>query len=172
MLTAIVLTAMSGVWTDPDFGASYQAFEKRHWATRSSLEAEDRKHREFHRTDPAHAKHGNVSSEDTTPDWRTAKTPVPRNWTDRDQSDFEEKAHGDPVYIARQQFGHRSQSTHSYRRSRGYGASRYYYNNQYYNNSYGGYGYPYAVPSPYYYEYQYYVPYQPYYYNYYWQYGY
>lgn len=49
MLTAIMLTALSGIWTDPDMGASYQAFEKRHWAVRSSLEAEDRKHREFHK---------------------------------------------------------------------------------------------------------------------------
>ena len=163
MLTAIMLTALSGVWTEPDFGASYQAFEKRWWATRSSLEAEGRKHDDHHMK--------RTELDPPTPDWRTAKTPVPRHWTDSDQSDYEEKVHGDPVHVARRSFAHRGQSTHGYRGNRGYGASNYYYNNQYYNSYYGGYGYPYSYPSPYYYGYQYNVPYQPYYYNYYWYYG-
>lgn len=40
-----------------------------------------------------------------TPDWREAKMPVPRTWTQKDQELFEETAHGDPVYILRQQYG-------------------------------------------------------------------
>lgn len=67
-----------------------------------------------------------MAQEDRTPDWRTAKTPVPHGWTARQQSDFEETAHGDPVFVGRQQAGmHYGGSTRSWFHPQ-YRAYRYY----------------------------------------------
>ena len=81
-----------------------------------------------------------MAYDDRTPDWRTAKAPVPRRWTDRDMSDFEERVHGDPVWHMRQQVIERNRwHHHPYRYNRYYQYSQpyYYLDYEYYYYPYG-----------------------------------